>query len=85
MADEATPTNHINAALLEATLDAIRPSLQADGGDCELVDFDSDGVVSVRLTGACNGCPLSSITLSAGIERILKEHVPGVESVQAVM
>ena len=60
-------------------------SLQADGGDCELVDFDSDGVVSLRLTGACQGCPLSSITLSAGIERILREHVPGVERVQAVM
>ena len=49
------------------------------------VDFDSDGVVSLRLTGACQGCPLSSITLSAGIERILREHVPGVERVQAVM
>ena len=79
---EALP--EVNEKLLLATIDAIRPSLQADGGDCEYEGVDEDGVVSLRLTGACNGCPLSSLTLSMGIERILKEHVPGVTKVQAV-
>ena len=64
-----------------AVLELIRPSLIADGGDVELVDVSEDGVVVVRLTGACNGCPLSALTLANGIERILKERVPGVQSV----
>ncbi len=86
MADtEATEKVEINEKLLLATLDAIRPSLQADGGDCEFVEVSDDGVVSLRLTGACQGCPMSSLTLSMGIERILKEHVPGVTHVQAVI
>lgn len=75
----------INEKLLLATLDAVRPSLQADGGDCEYVGVNEDGVVSLRLVGACQGCPMSSLTLSMGIERILKEHVPGVTRVQAVV
>ncbi len=61
----------------------IRPSLQADGGDVELVEV-SDGVVKVKLTGACAGCPMSSMTLQMGIERILKQQVPEVKQVVAV-
>ena len=61
-----------------AVLDLIRPSLVADGGDVRLVDVREDGIVVVELTGACKGCPLSEMTLANGIERILKERVPGV-------
>ncbi len=64
-----------------AVLDLIRPSLMADGGDVTLVDVAEDGTVSVELTGACKGCPLSELTLANGIERILKERVPGVTRV----
>ena len=64
-----------------AVLELIRPSLQADGGAVRLVDVSDDGIVSVELQGACNGCPLSSMTLANGIERILKERVPGVTHV----
>lgn len=64
-----------------AVLDLIRPSLIADGGDVVLVDVTEDGKVLVELTGACKGCPLSQMTLANGIERILKERVPGVEAV----
>lgn len=62
-------------------LDLIRPSLQADGGDVHLVDVDDNGVVTVELRGACNGCPMSRMTLANGVERILKEHIPGITSV----
>lgn len=65
---------------VEAVLAEVRPSLQADGGDVELVDV-SDGVVKLRLTGACSGCPMSTMTLRDGIERILKEKVPEVKGV----
>lgn len=68
---------------VEATLERIRTALQADGGDVELVDV-SGGVVSLRLTGACKGCPMAAMTLRNGIERILKEEVPEVEEVVAV-
>ncbi|MBR3182586.1 MAG: NifU family protein [Eggerthellaceae bacterium] len=64
-----------------AVLDLIRPSLLADGGDVELIDVADDGTVTVELTGACKGCPLSELTLANGIERILKERVPGVTRV----
>ena len=64
-----------------AVLELIRPSLQADGGDVKLVDVDADGVVSVELQGACKGCPMSEMTLANGVERILKERVPGVTKV----
>ena len=64
-----------------AVLELIRPSLQADGGDVRLVDVNADGVVSVELQGACKGCPLSQMTLATGVERILKERVPGVTKV----
>jgi len=59
----------------------IPPSLQADGGDVRLVDVNEDGVVSVELQGACKGCPMSQMTLANGVERILKERVPGVTKV----
>lgn len=64
-----------------AVLELIRPSLQADGGDVRLIDVDADGVVSVELQGACKGCPMSEMTLANGVERILKERVPGVTRV----
>ncbi len=68
---------------VRSALDEIRPSLQADGGDVELVDVTEDGVVRVRLQGACRGCPMSTMTLKNGIERAIKERVPGVTSVEA--
>lgn len=68
---------------VQTVLDLIRPSLIADGGDATLVDISEDGVVTVQLTGACNGCPLSAMTLAHGIERILKERVEGVTRVVA--
>lgn len=64
-----------------AVLELIRPCLQADGGDVRLVDVNEDGVVSVELQGACKGCPMSQMTLANGVERILKERVPGVTKV----
>jgi Fe-S cluster biogenesis protein NfuA len=67
---------------VEAALARIRPALQADGGDVELLDV-KEGVVSVRLIGACGGCPMSTMTLKNGIERILKQEVPEVKSVVA--
>jgi Fe-S cluster biogenesis protein NfuA len=69
---------------VQAALDTVRPQLQADGGDAELVDVTADGVVKVRLTGACGGCPMSQMTLKMGIERILKQKVPGVQSVESI-
>lgn len=65
---------------VEAVLDKIRPSLEADGGNVELVEV-KDGVVKVKLTGACAGCPMSTITLKNGIERILKNEIPEVKEV----
>lgn len=62
----------------------IRPGLQMDGGDIELVDVDSKGMVKVRLKGACGGCPMSQITLTMGVERKLKEEIPEVKGVVAV-
>jgi len=69
---------------VEAALNKIRPSLQADGGDVELIEVTSDGVVKVKLTGACRGCPLSQMTLKAGIEKVIKQEVPEVKEVVAV-
>ncbi len=68
---------------VEAVLNQIRPALQADGGDVELVDVTKEGVVKVRLVGACAGCPMSTMTLALGIERTLKERVPEVKRVEA--
>lgn len=69
---------------VEAALEKIRPSLQADGGDVELVEVTDDGVVKVRLTGACGGCPMAQMTLKTGIEKALKEEVSEVKMVEAV-
>jgi len=68
---------------VEATLSQIRPALLADGGDVQLVDV-SNGVVKVKLSGACRGCPMATITLRQGIERVLKEQVPEVKEVIAI-
>jgi Fe-S cluster biogenesis protein NfuA len=68
---------------VEKALDKIRPSLRADGGDVELIDV-VDGVVKVKLTGACGGCPMSQMTLKMGVERVLKQQVPEVKSVETV-
>jgi Fe-S cluster biogenesis protein NfuA len=65
-------------------LDSIRPGLQADGGDLEFVRVDADNVVYIKLVGACGGCPMSTITLKQGIERIVKMQVPEITSVEAV-
>ena len=65
-------------------IDRIRPAVQADGGDVEVVDVTEGGVVRIRLHGACVGCPSSTMTLRMGIERNLRQHVPEVTSVEAV-
>ena len=65
-------------------LEEVRPHLQVDGGDVELVEIDDDGVVKVRLTGSCAGCPMSQMTLKWGVENYLKKKIPGVKSVEAV-
>jgi Fe-S cluster biogenesis protein NfuA len=69
---------------VERVLNMMRPAVQSDGGDLELVGVSEDGVVQVRFHGACVGCPSSTMTLQSGIERNLKQHIPGVRSVQAV-
>ena len=69
---------------IEKAIQDIRPYLQADGGDVELVDVSSDGVVKVRLTGACSGCPMSQITLTQGVERAIMKKVAGVQRVVAI-
>ena len=68
---------------VEKALEKIRPALQADGGNIELVDV-TEGVVKVRLTGACGGCPMSQMTLKMGVEKALKQQVPEVKSVESV-
>ena len=65
-------------------LDSVRPGLQADGGDVELVEVDENGKVTIKLVGNCGDCPMSQITLQQGIERILKSQVPEVTSVEAI-
>lgn len=72
----------IDRGMLDYVMERIRPQLQADGGDVEVTEIDDEkGIVYVALQGACVGCPMSSLTISQGIERVLKEHVPGVERV----
>jgi Fe-S cluster biogenesis protein NfuA len=68
---------------IQKAIDKIKPMLQADGGDVEFVDYE-DGVVKVRLRGACAGCPMSQMTVKNGIERMLKQEVPEVTSVESV-
>ena len=74
----------LNKTKVQKVLDKVRPSLQMDGGDCELINVREDNVVEVRLTGACNGCPMSTMTLKAGIERVLKNEIPEVMEVVSV-
>lgn len=76
--------NHLKDKVM-AVLDKIRPALQADGGNVKLVEVDEDnGIVKVELQGACAGCPMSTMTLKQGIERIMKQEIPEVKEVQAV-
>lgn len=69
---------------VKSALETIRPYLKADGGDVELVNVSEEGVVEVRLMGACVGCPMSQMTLRAGVERALMREVPGIRRVEAV-
>ena len=79
-ADEATP--EVDLAVLQETLEYIRPAIQMDGGDLVLLGVD-EGTVNLQMVGACGGCPMSMMTLKAGIERILMDRVPGVLAVNA--
>jgi Fe-S cluster biogenesis protein NfuA len=74
----------LDKAKVQAVIDKVRPSLQADGGDCELIKVREDGVVEVKLQGACGSCPMATLTLKAGIERVLKEEIPEVKEVISV-
>ncbi|HLV31018.1 MAG TPA: NifU family protein [Chitinispirillaceae bacterium] len=69
---------------VQEIINEIRPNLQADGGDIELVDVTEDGIVKVRLRGACSGCPGAAMTLKMGVERVLKARIPEVKSVENV-
>lgn len=69
---------------VEEALNDIRPQLQADGGDIELIEVTEDGIVKVRLVGACSGCPGAQMTLQLGVERVVRERVPDVKAVEAV-
>lgn len=69
---------------VEQALDKIRPFLQRDGGDIQLIDVTEDGIVKVQLTGACQGCPMSQMTLKQGVERALMKEVPSVKEVQSI-
>jgi len=69
---------------VEKVLEMVRPGLQADGGDVELVEVTDDGIVKVRLKGACGSCPMSTMTLKMGIERAVKEKIPGIKEVVQV-
>ncbi len=69
---------------IKKTIESVRPFLQADSGDVELVEVTEDGIVKVKLTGACEVCPLSVMTLRAGIERTLLKEVPGIRRVESV-
>lgn len=80
MSEEKTLTDRV-----EEALDMIRPALIMDGGNVDLVDITDEGVVLVRLVGACHGCPASTMTLKAGIEATLKEQVPEISRVESVM
>lgn len=73
----------MEAAILEA-IDAIRPALQMDGGDIDFVGVNEEGVVQVKLSGACDSCSISWLTLKGGVERVLKDRVPGVTGVEAI-
>ncbi|MCX5845588.1 MAG: NifU family protein [Deltaproteobacteria bacterium] len=69
---------------VRSAIERVRPNLQADGGDVELVDVSDDGIVKVKLLGACHGCPMSQMTLKMGIQKYLQKEVPGVKEVVSV-
>ncbi len=69
---------------VEKSLDKVRSSLIADGGNVELVDVSDDGIVKVKLTGACSGCPMSTMTLKMGIEKVVKQDIPEIKSVESI-
>ena len=69
---------------VQTAIEKIRPMLKADGGDVELIDVSENGIVQVRLQGACSGCPMSQMTLKNGIEKIIKQEVPGIKAVESV-
>jgi Fe-S cluster biogenesis protein NfuA len=69
---------------VQKAIDMVRPGLQADGGDVELMDVSPEGVVKVKLTGACHGCPMSQMTLKMGIEKIIKQQVPEIKEVVSI-
>jgi Fe-S cluster biogenesis protein NfuA len=71
----------IEKSRVEFVLDKVRPSIQADGGDVELVDIREDNTIVVKLTGACGSCPMATLTLKAGIERVMKQEIPEVKEV----
>ena len=75
----------VDKELVKQTLELIRPALQADGGDVSFVDVDDPGMVTVELQGACAGCPMSQMTLAHGVERVLRERVPGITGVKPSM
>lgn len=81
--ENASPSA-IDLVRVQEVLDKLRPYLQADGGDCELIDVTPEGIVKLKLHGACGHCPSSVYTLKMGIEEQLKQHVPGVTEVQQV-
>jgi Fe-S cluster biogenesis protein NfuA len=83
MSITATPSPDLRSRV-QGVLDLMRPAVQADGGDVELVDVSSQGVVHIRFHGACHGCPSSSMTLQMGIERHLREKIPEITQVSAV-
>lgn len=83
-ADSSTTPEPSLQNRVEAILNLIRPAIQSDGGDLELVDVRPDGTVVVRFHGACVGCPSSAITLQVGIERQLKDRIPEVSAVETV-
>lgn len=83
MAEAPNPQTPIKDRVA-GVIETIRPALQADGGDIELIDVDQEGVVSVRLQGACSGCPSAQMTLKMGVERMLKQKVPEVSRVVSV-
>lgn len=83
MTDDTAAAVEVDLDALHETLEYIRPALQADGGDLILLGVD-EGTVNLQLVGACGGCPMSTMTLTAGIERILRDRVPGVTAVNAL-
>ncbi len=74
----------IDKEKVRESLEKVRPSLQMDGGDIEMVDVTDDGIVKVRLKGACSGCPMAQMTLKAGVEMMLKKDIPRIKSVESV-